>query len=172
LPPTSCSTTGSPGSSGNQNQTNHKERHHTGGDLGPSTSTKIYKHYDGRPARHQNGTVGIPSKIGTGSNRTYNGPHGPKTGGKGAGEPNGTGTCVDSGFGAYGKDCGGGKNCIMILEHELFCRGYVGGENHSKYEGGTKVMHDTEIMVIREPGSVQYNAPSIVVISNIKRLCE
>jgi hypothetical protein len=164
LSTTSCSTTGSGGGSGNQSQTNHKGRHHSGGDLGSSTTPKI-NHYDGRLARNQNSTVGTPSGIGTGSNRTYDSSHGPKTAGKGAGEPNETGTCVDSHFGVYGKGCGGEKNCMIIKEHGLFCRHeYRGGESYSKYEGGTKVMHETEIKVIREPNSFQYNGPSSVVL--------
>ena len=164
LPSTSCSTKGSPGTSGNQSQTNHKERHHTGGNLGSSTSTKIYKHYEARPTRNQNSSLATPSGTGTGSNRTYDGPHGPKKGDEGAGQPIRKGTCADSHFGAYGKDCEGGKTCMMIQEHVLFCRhGYL-GESYSKYEGCTKVMHKTEIKVIREPSSVQYNGPSLVVL--------
>jgi hypothetical protein len=165
LPITSCSSTETSGSTSNQSQTNHKERHHTGGDLGSSTNTKNYKHYDAGAGRHQNSTVGTPSGTGTDNNRTYDGPHGPKTGGKGAGEPNGTGSCIDSHFGSYGKSCGEGTHCIFIQEHGLFCRhGYVGGESHSKHEGDTNVMQETEIKVIREPSSVPYSGPSSVVL--------
>lgn len=165
LPPTSCSSTETSGSTSNQSQTNHKERHHTGGDLASSTSTKNYKQYDAGPGRHQNSTEGTPSGTSTSNNRTYDGPHGPKTGSKGAGEPNGTGPCIDSHFGVYGKGCGEGTHCIFIQEHGLFCRhGYVGGESHSKHDGDTNVMHETEIKVIREPSSVPYNGPSSVVL--------
>jgi len=105
-------------------------------------------------------------KTGTGSNRTHDGPYGPKTGGKGAGDQNGAGPCVDSHFGAYGRGCEVGTHCIFIQGHGLFCRhGYVGGDSHNiKHEGGTKVMHETEIRVIREPSSVPYNGPSSVVL--------
>ena len=79
---------------------------------------------------------------------------------------NGAGPCVDSHYGAYGRGCGVGTHCIFIQGHGLFCRhGYVGGESHNiKYEGGTKVMHETEIKVIREPSSGSYNGPSSVVL--------
>lgn len=172
LPHTSCSSTGTSGSSGNQSQNNHKERHHTGGGLGSSPNaykpgTKDYKHYDtGLTPRHQNSSIGTPSGTGTGSNRTHDGPYGPKTGGKGAGDQNGAGPCVDSHFGAYGRGCEVGTHCTFIQGHGLFCRhGYVGGDSHNiKHEGGTKVMHETEIRVIREPSSVPYNGPSSVVL--------
>ncbi|MRN41712.1 MAG: hypothetical protein FIO02_11830, partial [Nitrosopumilales archaeon] len=171
LPPTSCSSTGTSGSSGNQSQNNHKDRHHIGGGLGSSPNaytpgTKDYKHYDTGLPRHQNSSIGTPSGTGAGSNRTHDGPYGPKTGGKGTGDQNGAGPCVDSHFGAYGRGCGVGTHCIFIQEHGLFCRhGYVGGESHNiKYEGGTKVMHETEIKVIREPSSVPYDGPSSVVL--------
>jgi hypothetical protein len=171
LPPTSCSSTGTSGSSGNQSQNNHKDRHHIDGGLGSSPNaytpgTKDYKHYDTGLPRHQNSSIGTPSGTGAGSNRTHDGPYGPKTGGKGTGDQNGAGPCVDSHFGAYGRGCGVGTHCIFIQGHGLFCRhGYVGGESHNiKYEGGTKVMHETEIKVIREPSSVPYDGPSSVVL--------
>jgi hypothetical protein len=102
--------------------------------------------------------MGTPSGPGTGSNRTHDGPYGPKPGGKGP--------CVDSHFSPYGRGCGEGTHCIFIEEHGLFCRhGFVGGESHGmKHEGDTKVMHETEIKVTREPSSASYNGPSSVVL--------
>ncbi|MGC2669304.1 MAG: FxLYD domain-containing protein [Candidatus Nitrosopolaris sp.] len=171
LPPTSCSSSGTSGSSGNQSQNNHKDRHHTAGGLGSfpnayTPGTKDYKHYGTGLPRHQNSSIGTPSGTGASSNRTHDGPYGPKTGGKGAGEQNGAGPCVDSHYGAYERGCGIGTHCIFIQGHGLFCRhGYVGGESHNvKYEGDTKVMHETEIKVIREPSSGSYNGPSSVVL--------
>lgn len=171
LPPTSCSSTGTSGSSGNQSQNNHKDRHHIGGGLGSSPNayapdTKGFKHYDTGLPRHQNSSIGTPSGTGAGSNRTHDGPYGPKTGGKGAGDQNGAGPCIDNHYGVYGRGCGVETRCIFIQGHGLFCRhGYVGGESHNiKYEGGTKVMHETEIKVIREPNSGSYNGPSSVVL--------
>jgi len=160
LPRTSCSSTERSGSTSNQSQTSHKELH-TGGKLGSSTNN--YKHYDAGPGKHQNSTVGNPSGTGTGNNRTYDAPHGPKTGGKGAGEPNGAGPCMNSHLGVYGKWCGEGKHCLYIQVPGLFCRpGYVG--THTKHEGDTNVMHETEIKVIKEPNSGPYNGPNSVVL--------
>jgi hypothetical protein len=160
LPRTSCSSAERSGSTSNQSQTSHKELH-TGGKIGSSTNN--YRHYDAGPGKHQNSTVGNPSGTGTGNNRTFDVPHGPKTGGKGAGEPNGAGPCMDSHLGFYGKRCGEGKHCLFILGHGLFCRpGYVG--THTKHEGDTNVMHETEVKVIKEPNSGPYNGPNSIVL--------
>ncbi|HET7147659.1 MAG TPA: FxLYD domain-containing protein [Candidatus Nitrosopolaris sp.] len=170
LPPTSCSSTGTSGGGGNQSQNNHNGRHHTGSSLGSSKNTynpsyKGYKHYDTGPSRHQNSSIGTPGGTGSDSNRTHYGSYGPKTG-KGSGDQNGAGPCVDNHFGASGRSCGVGTHCTFIQGHGLFCRhGYVGGENHNfKHDGGTKVVHETEIKVIREPNSGQYNGPNSIVL--------
>jgi hypothetical protein len=169
-PPTSCSSTGTSGSGGNQSQNNHKAPHHTGGGLGSSPNAfkpKNYKHYDtGLGTRHQNSSMGTPNGPGTGGNRTHDGPYGPKTGGKGPAEHNRNGPCIDSHFSPYGRGCGEGTHCVFIEGHGLFCRhGFVGGESHGmKHEGDTKVEHETEIKVTREPRSSSYNGPSSVVL--------
>ena len=128
--------------------------------------TKDYKHYDTGLPRHQNSSIGLLVELVLAAIEHTTVHTVLKLAVKEQENQNGAGPCIDNHYVAYGRGCGVGTHCIFIQGHGLFCRhGYVGGESYNiKYEGGTKVMHETEIKVIREPNSGSYNGPSSVVL--------